>query len=244
LFLSFFEDNILSFETFRPILRQVLLRRKQDLLKNTSRLQQEYSDKWAVWREYSKKAEEKHKAGVMRLLLTENTNNRRNRGKRTSIRRLLEIPEEKRDTNMRFLDSLADIPPLIVDPQQRKLFRDNNGLIPNYQELYQKKRQENIWLKEEEKSFLELYQKYHKNFEQISAQLPYKSTKDCVKFYYLNKKRLFTNNKLSEYRSGLELNHVARKVDHGGHQHRHRYKLINRAMSHHYYQENFLFPIR
>jgi len=115
--LPFYEDNIHNFEIFKPVLRQILLRRKQELIAKTDRFQQEYSDKWNLWREYSKKAADKHKALVMKLQQTENTpNGRRARGRRKNA----EITEEKRDTNTRFLDSLADIPPLILDPYNRK----------------------------------------------------------------------------------------------------------------------------
>jgi len=191
--LPFFHDNIRSFEAFKPVLRGVLARRRQTLLVKTVQLQQDYAEKWAHWREYSKQAEEKHKAGVLELQISENISNvRRSR----SRRKLPEFLEEKRDTNTRFLDSLADIPALILDVQQRKIhFKDHNGIIPDSQSLDFMKRRENIWLPDEEKTFVELFRKYHKNFEQISSLLPYKSTKDCIKFYYVNKKRLFKEEK-------------------------------------------------
>jgi hypothetical protein len=230
--LPFYEDNINSFESFKPILRAVLIRRKQNHYQKTARLQQEYADRWTIWREYSKKAEEMHKLGVMKLQQLESQNTRRTRGRR-SIRKMLETPEEKRDTNTRFLDSLADIPPLILDEHQRKLhFKDNNVLIPNIEESEHTKRQDNKWGEEEEKSFAQLFQIHHKNFEQISALLPSKTTKDCVKFYYVNKKRLF-----KELHDEKPYHHSDLNGTEHGHLSK---KLITRVMSQHYYPDNFM----
>lgn len=220
--LPFYHENMHTFEAFKPVLRAILARRRQSNLVKTVQLQQEYAAKWARWREYSKQAEDKHKAGVWQLQLLENVANLR----RTRRRKLPEPLEEKKDTNTRFLDSLADIPPLILDEEQRKIhYIDNNGLIPDPKTLDIR---ENLWLPEEEKSFVELFRSYHKNFEQISSHLPYKSTKECIKFYYLNKKRLFKEEKPKHKSNSRKRTRNTCKI------------MNSRVMSHQYYNSNFV----
>jgi hypothetical protein len=50
-------------------------------------------------------------------------------------------------------------------------------------------RQENLWFAWEEKQYVRLYKKYRKDFAKIARSLG-KDIKACIKYYYVNKKRL------------------------------------------------------
>ncbi|GAB66505.1 hypothetical protein PCYB_092900 [Plasmodium cynomolgi strain B] len=67
-----------------------------------------------------------------------------------------------------------------------------------------------IWDKQEIKTFLEKYFLYPKNFEKISQYLEFKSTKQCVDFYYLTKN--FFNFK--NFLLTISLNRVKRNKKH------------------------------
>lgn len=47
-----------------------------------------------------------------------------------------------------------------------------------------------VWTEAEERVFIERYTSGPKDFRRISAALPFKTTEQCVRFYYRNKRRL------------------------------------------------------
>lgn len=54
------------------------------------------------------------------------------------------------------------------------------------------------WSDNEQKLFIKEFLANIKEFHRISSVLPFRSTKNCVRFYYLNKKRLHLKRRISE----------------------------------------------
>lgn len=57
-----------------------------------------------------------------------------------------------------------------------------------------------IWSDAEQRTFIQKFLIYSKSFHKIAAYLPFKSTSDCVRFYYKNKRKLQLNALLFNYR--------------------------------------------
>jgi len=96
-----------------------------------------------------------------------------------------EVREE--DKKMR---SYAVVPPMLMDPQQRNCrFLDHNGLIEDSMTEHKERQMLNVWTDSEKETFKEKYLQHPKNFVYISSFLERKSVQDCVRYYYLSKKR-------------------------------------------------------
>ena len=105
---------------------------------------------------------------------------------------MLQLAEEERiNPDRRFLTTLADIPPMILDEDSMRseIFFSVNGLMDNCDKLLESKIRV-WWREEEEKIFIEKYLEFPKSFGRIASYLHGKTAEDCVEFYYRNKKRL------------------------------------------------------
>lgn len=60
-----------------------------------------------------------------------------------------------------------------------------------------------IWSPSEKKTFIELYLQHPKNFGRIAAHLPFKSSEQCVEFYYRNKKEFKLKQMVVSYRRAM-----------------------------------------
>ena len=62
-----------------------------------------------------------------------------------------------------------------------------------------------VWTEAEQRVFAQKYLVHAKAFHRIAAFLPFKTTADCIRFYYANKRRLQLKQLLSNYRRGIPL---------------------------------------
>jgi nuclear receptor co-repressor 1 len=94
--------------------------------------------------------------------------------------------------------SPAVVPSMVASTHgTRASFRSHNALVLDPVEEEVKRHYLNVWSEEEKLVFVEKLVDFsllpeskgmRKNFHRISEHLPNKTTRDCVQFYYLNKK--------------------------------------------------------
>jgi hypothetical protein len=82
------------------------------------------------------------------------------------------------------------MPPMILGEKERlaRRFESKNALVEDPVKVEVERKTINPWTAEEKKTFLEKFAVYNKNFSKISSHLEYKTTADCVEFYYRNQK--------------------------------------------------------
>lgn len=90
---------------------------------------------------------------------------------------------------MKELSSVAVIPPHLLS-SKNVVQGNRDNLVPDPLLAYITAMSAVEWAEEEKELFGQLFQRHPKNFGRIAEQLPGKSVKDCVLFYYLSKKRL------------------------------------------------------
>ncbi|XP_076255294.1 nuclear receptor corepressor smrter isoform X3 [Rhynchophorus ferrugineus] len=106
--------------------------------------------------------------------------------------------------------SYAVIPPILMDPKERRIkYTNNNNFIEDMEPVYKSRQYLNIWTASEKETFKEKYLQHPKNFYQISQALgERKSVSECVQYYYLSKKtenykQLLRKNKRDKLRERL-----------------------------------------
>ena len=82
------------------------------------------------------------------------------------------------------------MPAMILGEKERlaRRFESKNALVEDPVRVNMERRTMNPWTAEEKKTFLEKFALYNKNFSKIASHLEYKTTADCVEFYYRNQK--------------------------------------------------------
>ncbi|XP_047999669.1 nuclear receptor corepressor 2-like [Leguminivora glycinivorella] len=86
--------------------------------------------------------------------------------------------------------SLTVVPPLLRDPRDpAPVYKDTNRRCMDMEAEHKELEHKNVWTTPERDLFKEKYLQHPKNFVQIASFLPRKSVGDCVRFYYLSKKR-------------------------------------------------------
>lgn len=82
------------------------------------------------------------------------------------------------------------MPAMILGERERlaRRFESKNALVEDPVRVELERRSMNPWTAEEKKTFLEKFALYNKNFSKIASHLEYKTTADCVEFYYRNQK--------------------------------------------------------
>eukprot|EP01130_Rhizamoeba_saxonica_P007497 TRINITY_DN3031_c3_g1_i2.p1 TRINITY_DN3031_c3_g1~~TRINITY_DN3031_c3_g1_i2.p1 ORF type:complete len:501 (-),score=135.01 TRINITY_DN3031_c3_g1_i2:38-1540(-) len=173
------KQTIKNHAKIRPHLIRTIGKNKVAQRNKFAALQTEYKNRIIEWKKYLKNKQDSRPK-----------KKRKRRTRRGSRKDATPIPslEEIRE---RVSKTIATIPPLILDTRKRNtFFIDKNRIVPNTKEVLESKIIEEVWLPQEEASFLELFAKYKKNFEKISKHLANKTCKDCIKFYYVNKFRL------------------------------------------------------
>lgn len=99
------------------------------------------------------------------------------------------IEQERANPDVRWKNTLADIPPMEVDSaSMAHPFYDTNNLVEDANALMQSSMKSRFWTEKEKSTFIAKFIQYPKKFHKISSFLENKSTKDCVKFYYEIKK--------------------------------------------------------
>jgi len=99
---------------------------------------------------------------------------------------------------------MAVVPPILLDPSQRKLcYHNTNGRIEDYESEYKERQVLNVWTQSEKEIFREKYVQHPKNFGLIASYLDRKSVPDCVQYYYLSKKTENYRQLLSELSASI-----------------------------------------
>lgn len=82
------------------------------------------------------------------------------------------------------------MPAMILGEKERlaRRFVSKNALVEDPVMVEMERKGMNPWSAEEKKMFLEKFAVYNKNFSKIASHLEYKTTADCVEFYYRNQK--------------------------------------------------------
>ncbi|XP_024373743.1 uncharacterized protein [Physcomitrium patens] len=82
------------------------------------------------------------------------------------------------------------MPAMILGERERlaRRFESNNALVEDPVRVESERKSINPWSAEERRVFLEKFAVYNKNFSKIASHLEYKTTADCVEFYYRNQK--------------------------------------------------------
>ncbi|KAG8200653.1 hypothetical protein JTE90_022274 [Oedothorax gibbosus] len=94
--------------------------------------------------------------------------------------------QENEEKKMR---SYAVIPPIILDPRQRKMcFMNNNGFVEDLSQEYKDRQMLHVWTDQEKEIFREKYLQHPKNFVLIASFLERKTVAACVQYYYHSKK--------------------------------------------------------
>lgn len=141
------------------------------------------------------------------------------------------LEQERENPATRWMSTLAICPPMNAtnpfdNPNVPTLYIDQNGYLPPCIPLTMPSTEiisdsghanSSVWSPEEERIFVEKYMHFPKNFPKIASFLgPSKSTKDCVQFYYRNKKKLMLRSKLSTHKKGSNLDSVGSFIAGGG----------------------------
>ncbi|KAJ1483734.1 hypothetical protein T484DRAFT_2564848 [Baffinella frigidus] len=94
---------------------------------------------------------------------------------------------------------LAPVPEMLLTQEERRstVFRSKNAMVEDPVDEELSRSMVNVWSEEEKQVFMEKLVDFSvrperegvkKNFYAISHFLPNKTTRDCVQFYYMNKK--------------------------------------------------------
>lgn len=115
-------------------------------------------------------------------------------GDEEALAKALKAIEEmmESDPTQRALKTEATIPDMELDPDIWRLaYDDENALVRDPITYYAHGvgEQPGKWTEEEERKFRRLYAAYPKQFGEIAKGLPNKTTAQCVKHYYLTKKK-------------------------------------------------------
>ena len=90
---------------------------------------------------------------------------------------------------MKELSSVAVIPPRLLS-SKNMVQSNRDNLVPDPLLAYITDMSAVEWAEEEKELFGQLFQRHPKKFGRIAEQLPGKSRKDCVLYYYLSKKKV------------------------------------------------------
>ena len=88
------------------------------------------------------------------------------------------------------LKDVLKMPAMILGEKERHAsrFESKNALVEDPVAVEKERKTMNPWSSDEKKVFLEKFALYNKNFSKIASHLEYKTTADCVEFYYRNQK--------------------------------------------------------
>eukprot|EP00730_Choanoeca_flexa_P017809 TRINITY_DN8612_c0_g1_i4.p1 TRINITY_DN8612_c0_g1~~TRINITY_DN8612_c0_g1_i4.p1 ORF type:complete len:802 (+),score=288.92 TRINITY_DN8612_c0_g1_i4:45-2450(+) len=93
---------------------------------------------------------------------------------------------------LKFKGQIVKCPPQMLgyERQRQAHVRDHNGIVEDSLDVHQQLANVNVWTQDEATIFFQRFMLHPKRFHKISAALPNKTTAECVKYYYLHKKRL------------------------------------------------------
>lgn len=98
-------------------------------------------------------------------------------------------PKPTEDTRLKY--TAPDVP-MILNPNEKEMycFIDYNSYVEDPVKEYQTFKNRVAWTEEEKQIFFDRYRQKNKKFGFIADELPNKTLKDVIEFYYLNRYRL------------------------------------------------------
>ena len=93
---------------------------------------------------------------------------------------------------------------MLLEPQRRHLpvYQPRNGLIEDVLAEERERKRRNVWSEAEETLFAEKWLLYPKNFAKLATFFEWKSSFDCVQYYYLRKHKLDLKRSLHKHQKG------------------------------------------
>ncbi|KAK9709134.1 DNA-binding protein snt1 [Basidiobolus ranarum] len=100
--------------------------------------------------------------------------------------------EELRNPDVRSMRTAAKIPSMILDPSKRELtqYDNRNNLVEDPFNYYHCNSSVDEWTDEEREIFIKRYLQYPKQFGKIASFFKNKNPRQCVLFYYREKKSI------------------------------------------------------
>lgn len=213
--LQSYHENIASHAKLRPEMIEILMNQREAYKRKCNKLQRQWH---LLNAKYESKLRAKSNSGSRSNSRGGRGSNQRSgmRGNAISARSprdtgvarsdmelnqiISELEEEERSRH-RFEFNLAKIPSMIVDPRQREaqIFISKNALVEDPVHENRIFSISDTWNEQEKKQFFDKYMSFPKNFRKIAASLPYKTTQDCIRFYYRYKKELDLKTKLKQH---------------------------------------------
>ncbi|XP_024380079.1 uncharacterized protein [Physcomitrium patens] len=88
------------------------------------------------------------------------------------------------------LRPVLKMPAMILDEKERasRRFVSRNALVEDPVTVEMERKTLNPWTEVEKKIFVEKFALHYKNFKEIASHLQYKTTADCIEYYYRNQK--------------------------------------------------------
>lgn len=95
-----------------------------------------------------------------------------------------------KDPHVEALRPVLKMPAMILDEKEREVrkFVSRNGLVEDPIAVQNERKFLNPWTAEEKKIFSEKFALHYKNFKEIASHIQFKTTADCVEYYYQNQK--------------------------------------------------------
>jgi hypothetical protein len=88
----------------------------------------------------------------------------------------------------RIMDLVAGDQPMLTGPRRRAaVYCDTNGFVADPVDAQARFKRRVVWTQKERGRFVERYTLHPKMFRLIAKELPDKSVKDVIEFYYLNR---------------------------------------------------------
>ncbi|KAK9768815.1 DNA-binding protein snt1 [Basidiobolus ranarum] len=208
----FYSENIEAHKKIRSLMFTHLQLKANSLEQKETNLRQEYKEHLDDWRiriiKLDKSREKRRNKKYMEdELLTSNTHGISARSQRRggfynadavrSEAELMEIiqyleSEDLRNPDVRSIRTAATIPAMILDPYKKELtkYDNRNNLVEDPYNYYHCDKSVDKWTKEERDIFIKKYLLYPKQFGKIASFLKNKDPKQCVLYYYREKKSI------------------------------------------------------
>lgn len=95
-----------------------------------------------------------------------------------------------KDPQVEAVRPVLKMPAMILDEKEREVrkFVSRNALVEDPIAVEKERKALNPWTAEEKKIFAEKFAVYNKNFKEIASYIEYKTTADCIEYYYRNQK--------------------------------------------------------
>lgn len=202
-----YHENIKNFRFFRKRLAQHIFKMKKDVAARRQTVADDYTERATEWTKTLERAEAAQKRRAKDARNREFFEKvfpelRKQREERERFNRLgarvkseAELEEiadglheqEHEDKKMR---SLTVIPPLLMyPPHDNAHYTDTNRQCLDMEAEHKQLLLCNVWTTAEKEVFKEKYLQHPKNFGMIASYLSRKNVRDCVRYYYLSKKR-------------------------------------------------------